>query len=82
MDSELYCTEEACKYLSLKKNSFYNCINRGEILPANPSEKPYSFKKSDLDKWIQVRDRKKSIKKQYRIAERKILLPYKLIQLG
>jgi excisionase family DNA binding protein len=82
MSDEQFCTEAACKYLGLKRNSFYNCINRGEIAPANPAERPYLFKKSDLDRWIQVRDRKKNMKKQRRIADKKILLPYKLIQLG
>jgi hypothetical protein len=79
---EYLSTEAACAYLGLKKSSFYNCINRGEISPANPSEKPYVFLKTALDVWKLHRDRKKSVKKRLRTGTRHILSPYKLIPLG
>ena len=76
---EYLTTEDACIFLGLKKNSFYNCINRGEIAPANPQERPYYFLKADLERWKANRDRKKNLKKRYRISSKAALYPNHVI---
>jgi len=82
MEEKYFCTDDACQYLGLKKKSFYNCLSRREISPVNPSEKPYMFSKSELDRWAAQRDRKKSLRQRYGVTEGKVILPSKIIPLG
>jgi len=83
MTKETYfSTDEACKYLNLKKKSFYNILSQQEVTPINPSEKPYMFSKTELDRWALIRERKKTLRQRYKITKHKVLLPYKIITLG